>query len=220
MSHSRYRVRINMHVFRIDFRIDFRTCLQNRLRINMHVCAHQPFQASSCQHVLIIASIIDPSDMPLIDSDPPDYRYVYILIQMRNFRYQLHLYSGYIDMSDFAAAVERALHGLHCIQGATGRCHAIQFLSYTHMNSVAPCIGYSCFYCGQMSMDLRMCQGCSFARYCSHRCQRLHWRSGHRDVCTHIVFDHRSRRLPPLHVMYGIMSAYDYNIWTHLLPRQ
>ena len=195
--------------------------VRHRLRINMHVCAHQPFQASSCQPILIIASIIiAPSAMPLIDSDPPDYIYVYILIQMRDFSYQLHLYSGYIDMSDFAAAVERALHGLHLIQGATGRCHAIQFLSYTHLISVAPGIGYSCFYCGQMSMDLRMCQGCSFARYCSHRCQRLHWRSGHRDVCTHIIFDHRARRLPPLHIMYGIMSAYDYNIWTHLLPRQ
>ena len=67
---------------------------------------------------------------------------------MRDFSYQLHLYSGYIDMSDFAAAVERALHGLHCIQGATGRCHAIQFLSYAHMIFVAPGIGYSCFYCG------------------------------------------------------------------------
>ena len=63
--------------------------VRHRLRINMHVCAHQPFQARSCQPILIIASIITPSEMPLIDSDPPDYRYVYILIQMRNFSSQI-----------------------------------------------------------------------------------------------------------------------------------
>jgi hypothetical protein len=182
----------------------------------MHVCAQQSFRASRCPSILIIA----PSKMPLIDSDPPDYLYVYMLIQMRDFSYRLLLYSGYIDMGDFAHAVERALHGLYYIQGATGRCHAIEFRSYTHMIPVDPNIEYSCFYCGHMGMDLSMCQGCSFARYCSHRCQRLHWRSGHRDACTQIIFDHRARRRPPLHIMYGIMSAYDYNIWTHHCPRQ
>jgi len=169
-----------------------------------------------CQSISILA----PSNMPLIDSDPSDYLYVYMLIQMRDFSYRLLLYRGYIDMCDFAHAVERALHGLHYIQGATGRCHAMQFRSYTHMIPVDPNIGYSCFYCGKMGMDLRMCQDCSFARYCSHHCQRLHWRSGHRDVCTQIIFDHRARRVPPLHIMYGIMSAYEYNIWTHHCPPQ
>ena len=158
--------------------------------------------------------------MPLIDSDPPGRLYVYMLMQLRDFSYTLCLYSGDIDMGDFAHAVERALHGIYYIRGATGRCHMIQFPSFAHMIPVDPNIGYSCFYCGQMSMYLSMCQGCSFARYCSRRCQRLHWRSGHRDACTQIIFDHRARRRPPLHIMYGIMSAYDYNIWTHHRPSQ
>ena len=158
--------------------------------------------------------------MPIIDSDPSDYMYVYMLLQLRDFSYKLLLYSGYIDMSDFADAVERALHGIYYIRGTTGRCHAMHFRSYTDMIPVDPHIAYSCFYCGQMAMDLSMCQGCSFARYCSRQCQRLHWRSGHRDACTHTAFDHRARRRPPLHIYYGIMSAYDYNIWTHHCPSQ
>lgn len=180
------------------------------------MCARQPFRASRCPSILTI----DQSKMPLIDSDPPGRLYVYMLMQLRDFSYTLCLYSGDIDMGDFAHAVERALHGIYYIRGATGRCHMIHFRSFAHMIPVDPNIGYSCFYCGQMSMYLSMCQGCSFARYCSRRCQRLHWRSGHRDACTQIIFDHRARRRPPLHIMYGIMSAYDYNIWTHHRPSQ
>lgn len=154
--------------------------------------------------------------MPLIDSDPPGTVYVYTLVKYPKGDYMLALYSGDIEMGDFAMALERILHNMVYIKGANGRCHMMQFKSRRALNKVAPGLGFSCFYCGEMGRDLQKCQGCSFARYCSRECQRLHWRGCHKQACVQLNSDHRRRRNHPLQLWYGIMSGYDFNLWIHL----
>lgn len=39
-----------------------------------------------------------------------------------------------------------------------------------------------CLWCAS-SERLRVCNNCHWARYCGARCQRAHWRAGHRTMC-------------------------------------
>ena len=39
----------------------------------------------------------------------------------------------------------------------------------------------SCFVCG--TLGARSCSGCMELRYCSIECQKIHWKSEHRDTC-------------------------------------
>ncbi|KAI7840036.1 hypothetical protein COHA_006242 [Chlorella ohadii] len=40
-----------------------------------------------------------------------------------------------------------------------------------------------CWGCGRHSSTLRKCSACHEAAYCSHECQRQHWRAEHRSSC-------------------------------------
>jgi hypothetical protein len=152
--------------------------------------------------------------MPLDDSDPSGTTYVYTLVKYPKGDYILVLYSGDIEMGDFAMAIERVLHNMVYLKGATGRCHMLQFKSRRALNKVA--LSFSCFYCGEMGRDFQKCQGCSFARYCSRECQRLHWRGCHKQACVQLDFDHRGGRNRNLQLWYGIVNGYDFNLWIHL----
>ena len=43
--------------------------------------------------------------------------------------------------------------------------------------------GDECHYCGKVFDIPKRCAGCKLAFYCSERCQKLAWKSGHREEC-------------------------------------
>eukprot|EP01083_Nonionella_stella_P040774 110549_1 len=44
--------------------------------------------------------------------------------------------------------------------------------------------GQECVNCGKQTKTLKSCKGCGSAFYCSHLCQKVHWKAQHRDECT------------------------------------
>jgi hypothetical protein len=42
-----------------------------------------------------------------------------------------------------------------------------------------------CFCCGETRSenDLSRCSGCRLAYYCNKKCQKKHWKNGHKKVC-------------------------------------
>jgi len=40
----------------------------------------------------------------------------------------------------------------------------------------------ACRLCGEAGARMG-CSGCREAKYCGEACQRIHWRTGHREVC-------------------------------------
>ena len=123
-------------------------------------------------------------------------------------------FGGVIDMNNFAAAVERALHHTYFLEGASKSFH-VDFESYDSMILGIKCVG-SCFYCGRMGENYQKCQGCHFVRYCGKQCQRRHWKAGHRSSCSTIMFDHRRRRRAEHLAVWGTLSGYDFDLWVHL----
>ena len=154
--------------------------------------------------------------MPLASTDPPWLQYVFILAWKPDGTIALVMFGGVIDMNNFAAAVERALHQTYFLEGASKSFH-VDFESYDSMLKTLgiKCVG-SCFYCGRMGENYQKCQGCHFVRYCGKQCQRRHWKAGHRSSCSTIMFDHRRRRRAEHLAVWGTISGYDFDLWAHL----
>ena len=74
---------------------------------------------------------------------------------------------------------------------------------------------------------VQQCQKCHYFRYCSRECSQRHWKPrwpshpmGHKHFCPQMttMYDRFCRRNSRFRtVAYGFMSAYDYNLWAHLL---
>ena len=159
--------------------------------------------------------------MPFVVQDPPGTVYVYTLSRYRHGNYYLALFSGPdIQMHGFAFVVQSLLNTPSGVPGATGRCFSMQFKTKQDLEQVAGALSYSCFNCGAMSPRLKICQQCQFSRYCNTICQNMHWKKSHKKECPHISFDRRDRRVPGAHLWYGVLSGYDFELWTQLLPPQ
>ena len=111
----------------------------------------------------IVASI-SCSQAPLAST--PWWQYVFILAWKPDGTIALAMFGGVIDMNNFAAAVERALHQTYCLEGASKSFH-VDFESYDSMLKTLgiKCVG-SCFYCGRLGENYQKCPGCHFVRYC------------------------------------------------------
>ena len=159
--------------------------------------------------------------MPFVIQDPPETVYVYTLVEYPLGNYFLGLHSGHdIHMSEFASAVQNMLKVPSDLPGATGRCFSMQFKTKQDLDQVTGGLTYSCFNCGAVSSTLKIRRGCEFTRYCSKRCQSMYWKKSHKEECPQISFDRRSRRVRDTHLWYGVLSGYDFELWTQLLPPQ
>jgi len=158
--------------------------------------------------------------MPLATTDLPCFQYVFILTWKPDGTLAMALFGGFIDMIDFAVAVERALHQVYYLEGASKSFH-LDFESYDSVLETLgiECMG-SCFNCGQLGNNYQKCEGCHFVRYCGKRCQRQHWKAGHRSSCSTIKFDHRRRRRAEHVAVWGAISGYDFDLWVHLAGRR
>ena len=154
--------------------------------------------------------------MPLASSDKPCFQYVFILTWKPDGTLAMALFGGSIDVLDFAVAVERALHQVYYLEGASKSFH-VDFESCDAVWQILgiQCVG-SCFNCGRLGNDYQKCEGCHFVRYCGKKCQRQHWKAGHRSSCSTVNFDHRRRRRAEHVAVWGVISGYDFDLWVHL----
>lgn len=154
--------------------------------------------------------------MPLASSDKPCFQYVFILTWKPDGTLAMALFGGSIDVFDFAVAVERALHQVYYLEGASKSFH-VDFESRDAVWQTLgiQCVG-SCFNCGRLGNDYQKCEGCHFVRYCGKKCQRQHWKAGHRSSCSTVNFDHRRRRRAEHVAVWGVISGYDFDLWVHL----
>ena len=53
-----------------------------------------------------------------------------------------------------------------------------------------------CFRCGMDLEKPKRCSKCRVAVYCSERCQRIHWKTGHRQSCKNLMTMKKSDSLP------------------------
>jgi len=169
--------------------------------------------------------------MPMSNVHPADFKFLYICIEVQDrtrsgrmvTNYEFAMYSGHVDMVDFAIAVERNWRRPHLchVFGANGPCYITNVQSSV-IRSVMANIGWECFVCGRHAGQMSACSGCGFVRYCSTECQRVHWRAGHRNDCNRIVFDRRARNLgreSGSYVYYGQLSSYEFNLYNHLFSQ-
>ena len=154
--------------------------------------------------------------MPLASIVPPWWQYVFILAWKPDGGLTMALFGGHIDMNDFAIAAEHALHQSYYLGSASKSFH-MHFDSYDSVLKTMgiKCVG-SCFNCGRLGEKIRKCEGCHFARYCGRKCQRQHWKSGHRSSCSTIGFDHRRQRRAEDLAVWGIISGYDFDLWKRI----
>ena len=69
-----------------------------------------------------------------------------------------------------------------------------------------------------MDRNMQFCQACKFARYCSPRCQKLHWRAGHKHICPKIQENFDIAELRKIkQVFYGWITPETFVSWRQLL---
>ena len=187
--------------------------LQTYSNFKHHVVAISTFKSI----IVVIIAAAAVLAMPLASSDDPaGMQYAFILALKPDGSLVLALFGGVFNMNDFAAAVERALHYTYFLEGAAKSFH-IDFESYTSMvKALGHGIQHSCFNCGRRGEHFKKCEGCHFARYCSKKCQRQHWKTNHKTSCPTIGFDHRARRRAEHTSVWGTISGYDFDLWVHL----
>jgi len=60
-----------------------------------------------------------------------------------------------------------------------------------------------CSFCGNVSNSLKKCAGCHLAAYCDKKCQKKHWKAGHKVVCQNDPIPVR----PDLNLVRGVMKG-------------
>ena len=85
--------------------------------------------------------------MPLATTEPPLPQYVFILTWKPDGSLAMALFGGFININDFAVAVERVLHQVYSLEGASKSFH-LDFESYDSVLKTLgiECMG-SCFNC-------------------------------------------------------------------------
>ena len=69
-----------------------------------------------------------------------------------------------------------------------------------------------------MDHNMQFCQACKFARYCSPRCQKLHWRAGHKHICPKIQKNFDIAELRKIkQVFYGWITPETFVSWRQML---
>ena len=64
-----------------------------------------------------------------------------------------------------------------------------------------------------MDQHMKYCQGCKFARYCNEKCQKTHWKHGHKCACADIKNEFHYIELRH----YGLISQVTFATWLELI---
>lgn len=87
--------------------------------------------------------------------------------------------------------------------------------------------GWPCACCGVMKQSMNKCSACHAVRYCSGKCQRLHWkRHGHKEKCQCLSIYKQAKKDTTLSGMldrgeffFGPISTYQFSIIKHLFEQ-
>ena len=69
-----------------------------------------------------------------------------------------------------------------------------------------------------MDNHMKYCQGCKFVRYCNAKCQKAHWKHGHKYACADVKKEfHYIDLRKTKQVFYGYISQVTLATWMELL---
>ena len=160
--------------------------------------------------------------MPLRMIDVAGISYAYVIL-LGEEACTAMVYSGSITHLELARLVmhhaQNVMTTLDCNDGIfwawTGPIHKLSLVMGSPIWSSCAC----CFKRAALSDSSKCCR-CHYFRYCSSECMKKHWRVCHKRLCAPMsrAYDHQQRRDTRYgKVAYGFMSAYEYNMWKHLL---
>ena len=178
------------------------------------------------------------------NADPeaqPDARIMPVTVHVR-----LHMYGGIFTDLDFASFAWRIFTGeVGDLPGADRS--AACTLELAEAEGLLGNLGMSCWNlaCGRRApimiprssrprrdrrrrRQFQKCRVCYFAHYCSVECQRMQWRSHHREECAAIgaeyILGHLARRRAEGELQtksaWGVGNAYKFCVWAHILEPQ